>query len=115
MMVEVGRGDWGEAAKKGFLIPAFVPAALVGSEVGEVLFRRGFKSKLVAPFGLEALLLLLFLGCGAAPQGTGEMKPEFPAVHYPIAALPPWRWACRTLPSAASAARARAPSTSPGC
>ena len=88
MMVQLGRQNWGQAFHRGFPIPVFVAGVVVGAAMSEALFRRGVRSQFAATFSLEALLLLLFMACGAACYRDGGLRPGSTTVFYLLAALP---------------------------
>lgn len=89
MTVAVGQGDWAEAFHRVFPIPIFVAGVLAGAALGEALHRRGVRSAVAAAFGLEVVLLGLFIGVGTAVYRDGAVRPGAAWAFYLIAALPP--------------------------
>jgi uncharacterized membrane protein YoaK (UPF0700 family) len=86
--VHFGQGDWADALHRFFPIPVFVAGVLSGALLSEFLYRRKLRSVHAVIFGLEALLLVVFLA-GASAAATAGVVPREPAWrYYLLAALP---------------------------
>lgn len=72
MSIRVSDGELREALDRFYPITTFVLGIAIGAALAVAARRRGWRSKLAAPFALETVLLVLFcaLGAGKAPWGV---------------------------------------------
>jgi uncharacterized membrane protein YoaK (UPF0700 family) len=83
-----GAGDWAEAWHRLFPIPVFLLGVVLGATLSELLARRGVRSAFSVALGLEAALLILFLGLGLLIFREGGLDRQESWSFYLLAALP---------------------------
>ena len=87
--VYTGQGDWASAGHRAFPIPVFVLGVMLGAALCEWLARRKVRPILAAAFGLEAVLLALFVSGWPGGTSSPAAFPHDPAWQfYAVAALP---------------------------
>ncbi len=86
--VELGVQHWRLALHRSMPLPAFVTGVMAGRLLAEFLCVRGMRAPFAVAFCTEALLLGLFIGCGAPTYRDGGLQPNSEAVFYLLAALP---------------------------
>jgi uncharacterized membrane protein YoaK (UPF0700 family) len=86
--VYTGQGDWASAVHRAFPIPVFVLGVMLGAALCEWLARRRVRPVLAAAFGLEAVLLALFVLVARWDEQSGRIPRDPAWQFYAIAALP---------------------------
>ena len=86
--VHLGRGSLALALHRLLPLPAFVLGVAGGRGLVEFLSLRGLRSPFAVAFAVEALLLGIFLGCGAPVYRDGGLRPGSEGTFYLLATLP---------------------------
>lgn len=86
--VQLGLEHWGEALHRGMPLPAFIIGVIAGRFLAEFLCLRGMRAPFAVAFFVEALMLMLFIGCGMSVYRDGGLHPGSEVVFYLLAALP---------------------------
>ncbi len=95
MCVQFSLHDWEEFFRRGFPIPMFLLGTAAGAFFNQGLPRLGLRSTFALVFGIEALLLLLFILVGQPLIRPEKSRPNSTAAIMPPSPCFPSRSACR--------------------